>query len=713
MRFVIWIVAITILASLSAPIATSQTTQSNWEEIYATGPTHIALICDHGSCSGHSLEVLSDVDPAFHDNFSWSGDSNGVLEYRIIKAPGSSGTSHAKILTSDADYIHEDEDLSGVLTTGMENNTLMTVGGCIDSICDQQNIPTKRFSGWLSSGGDRDYWLISDTGSTYIESIQSEAPVIVEIWKVSTESERQIVEIIPSSLKDGFHTIEDVTVASMTGEKYWMMIAATETDRRDSVYSVNVFVTNNGTDGPPQESAIYTRINQPSSHFLFRGISHHQGDVDSIILPAGSGFTFNLDKTNVGEGIDVSIHEHLFGGEITQDLGVLTGITSQETISLEIRFHTVSPSTWSGGITLGTSSTDYSGLLGGDRLPYYGDAPDNLPVDESEASLWPVLEVVVNESEYRPGAYRLQGDLFLPDNIDTYLLSISADSGLLIRAQAESGSARIQIQELTQTGTYAIENSSNGSELFLPMGVHSIRVERSPASEGAYTFLLRASQPEPVDPGVFVDLSSKATPYYIFAGAFLLAPSFLVALMMRKEILSKITKRGGSNANDQAGMSTILEELKRRSSREDLDEALMSLNSSELVAKRAKFLVDSGSFDTGLNNVTVSNPMGDVGIWVDEAATGILTFGMIAKTDWKLACARFSFPNGKRSGISKVFTDLIHSHDEVMLGDLREGEGVMFQIRLDPIPETLEIEVTGRVKGESVAIVPRNALKWN
>ena len=91
---------------------------------------------------------------------------------------------------------------------------------------------------------------------------------------------------------------------------------------------------------------------------------------------------------------------------------------------------------------------------------------------------------------------------------------------------------------------------------------------------------------------------------------------------MRKEILSKITKRGGSNANDQAGMSTILEELKRRSSREDLDEALMSLNSSELVAKRAKFLVDSGSFDTGLNNVTVSNPMGDVGIWVTRLPLG-------------------------------------------------------------------------------------------
>ena len=59
----------------------------------------------------------------------------------------------------------------------------------------------------------------------------------------------------------------------------------------------------------------------------------------------------------------------------------------------------------------------------------------------------------------------------------------------------------------------------------------------------------------------------KQLPTTFLRVLFLLAPSFLVALMMRKEILSKITKRGGSDANDQDGMSTILEELKRRSSR--------------------------------------------------------------------------------------------------------------------------------------------------
>ena len=47
-----------------------------------------------------------------------------------------------------------------------------------------------------------------------------------------------------------------------------------------------------------------------------------------------------------------------------------------------------------------------------------------------------------------------------------------------------------------------------------------------------------------------------------------------------------------------------------------------------------------------------------------------------------------------------------------MLGDLREGQTIMFQLKLDTIPEIVEIEFTGRVKGESVAIVPREALAW-
>ena len=47
-----------------------------------------------------------------------------------------------------------------------------------------------------------------------------------------------------------------------------------------------------------------------------------------------------------------------------------------------------------------------------------------------------------------------------------------------------------------------------------------------------------------------------------------------------------------------------------------------------------------------------------------------------------------------------------------MLGDLSDGQTIMSQLKLDPIPEIVEIEVTGRVKGESVAIVPRDALAW-
>ena len=43
-------------------------------------------------------------------------------------------------------------------------------------------------------GGDSDYWLISANSSTYIEEFQSEAPAIVEIWKIASNGSRLMVE---------------------------------------------------------------------------------------------------------------------------------------------------------------------------------------------------------------------------------------------------------------------------------------------------------------------------------------------------------------------------------------------------------------------------------------------------------------------------------------------------------------------------------------
>ena len=449
------------------------------------------------------------------------------------------------------------------------NNSLPIVNGCTDSLCEMSKLTTKRMSGWLNSGGDSDYWLISANSSTYIEEFQSEAPAIVEIWKIASNGSRLMVERLTTSLQNGIHEIRNLTVVADSDEEIWMVVSSVEVDRRDSVYMASVFVSHNETDAPAKHKHQSNRINQPQAKFKFAGISHEQIDVDSILVPAGGRFYYEIQIFNHEiNHLSVSIHEHLLNGEVSEDLGPGNGITSSEAISLEIRFHMIAPMTYSGEVMLTSNSTDFSGLLSNGDLVYFGDAPNTLPLGNAEFDYWPTIVVDSNESSPDASTYRLQGDVFGADMIDTYLISINSESGSLIRAVAESGTARIQIQELTQSGTYQIMNSSNGTQLFLPMGVHAIRIEGSPQDGGAYSFLISTSQSQPLDSGVFVDLSSKATPYYIFAGLFLLAPSVLVAFFMRREIINRIFGKGTPDSFDKGVIENIMDELRKRESGE-------------------------------------------------------------------------------------------------------------------------------------------------
>ena len=191
----------------------------------------------------------------------------------------------------------------------------------------------------------------------------------------------------------------------------------------------------------------------------------------------------------------------------------------------------IAPMTYSGEVELTSNSTDFSGLSSNGDLVYFGDAPNTLPLGNAEFDYWPTIVVDSNESGPDVSTYRLQGDVFGMDMIDTYLISISSESGSLIRAVAESGSASIQIQQLTQSGTYQIKNSSNGSQLFLPMGVHAIRIEGSPQDGGAYSFLISESRIPAYRFWSFCRPFLEGYALLHFRRLFLLAPSGLGSIL--------------------------------------------------------------------------------------------------------------------------------------------------------------------------------------
>ena len=124
MRCAVPILAIVVISSFFAPITSAQGIDSDVESALVSGPTYITLVCDQGSCSGYTLEVISDFNSTFEDSFSWSGNAEGALEYRIVRASGASGSAQARILTSDVDYIHETEDLGDSMMLADFNNSL-------------------------------------------------------------------------------------------------------------------------------------------------------------------------------------------------------------------------------------------------------------------------------------------------------------------------------------------------------------------------------------------------------------------------------------------------------------------------------------------------------------------------------------------------------------------------------------------------------------
>tara|TARA_X000001036_G_scaffold360397_1_gene343352 strand:+ start:1568 stop:3274 length:1707 start_codon:yes stop_codon:yes gene_type:complete len=566
-------------------------------------------------------------------------------------------------------------------------------------------------SGWFDSGGDSDAWLLVANGVALVDSIISEAPFLVEIWKERADGSREMVSRSPSTSSEGLHTHSGIAVSASSDEEAWMVLSATEQDRRNSVYAVELITSDK--DGGEISQYADRRMTTSSFSSYARGLFHFPGDFDSFTVPAAGGVEYEVSSlAGNSEAWSIEIYEHLLDGSISEKIDHLSGLTSHDSISLEIRIGSTVEGEWGIRVLLESESSDFSGSVGANRSAFMGDAPNRLPNNLEESSLWPMWTVVSDRGDYSSSMLRLQGDVSDLDPIDIYLVSIESDNGSVIRSDTEMGGANIQIQEMRGEADYLIMNSTNGSQMLLPKGTHAIRIEQGSGQEGAYSFIISVNSPPEEDLGAYVDLSSEARPYYIFAGVFLLTPAFLVMLMMRKEIISKIFGGSEKNTINQEKIESIRSKLEMGFSDSDLEAALESVEGSGLISARAGFIVEKGLENREVANISTSTPLGDIGLWIDDSEKGIISFGMASNAVWKMACLRLSFPQGPRSEIYEVDGEWKFHGDEILIGELQAGESVMISIRVGPAPEIVEVEVTGRVKGEPVAIVPRKALRW-
>jgi len=331
---------------------------------------------------------------------------------------------------------------------------------------------------------------------------------------------------------------------------------------------------------------------------------------------------------------------------------------------------------------------------------HMGDAPDRLWSDSDDLSLWPSLGFDENIDA------RMSADEY----VDVFAFEVIEANGSRLYVDADTSQpVRYQILVLDQT-TWAILNSSTGGLIDVPPGTHAIRVEKlGEASLTYYDFTLvnagGITEPELPD---FVDQSELFTEYYVFAGAFLIAPALLVIFWNRKHWRSGISDIE-IEAHERRRLRRLRERLTSLLAEEVIDEQVIDSALHQLGDSPWQAVVA----DWGEPLLRHNTEQVEICAWrISEGDATMLLGIRIANSPWELAAMRVHASEGANISIGAVSPQHLFQGDEIFLDTLKSGSRTFLRLTLEGEPSNIGFHLSGLVDGEPLAAVPNRALEW-
>ena len=335
-----------------------------------------------------------------------------------------------------------------------------------------------------------------------------------------------------------------------------------------------------------------------------------------------------------------------------------------------------------------------------------GDAPDAIWSQGNIDSRWQILNL---------DAAVIRGTLDGFDTIDVYAFSVTEENGSYVRVQ-KIGDSSVTFTLMTlEQHTGEVVNSTDGSMMIVPPGVHAMRIDcglRCMGQEGgteAYEFSLPYNGPYVPEENEFVDLSHTAREFYMLAGLLLLTPLAMVIWWNRDAIFRGAPIAADIQEHERRRLRSLRERLSlalssRESDQTEVEYSLRQLGDSPWIA----VVRDWG--DPAIRHLTERV---EICVWrVAETASSLLIGIRVESLPWELAAIRVHAPEGSAVAISSVSPKRMFQDGEIFLDTLPAGRKMFIGLELEGTPKSIGFHLSGLVDGSPLAAVPNRVLDW-
>lgn len=697
-----------LFLSSSAIVANGQSEEKTLiieENINYSGPFWYSISCMKVSCPGLSLEIIDGLENynLEDDHFiEWAGELNSSSVVRVL--------SNSGVLIEDISIqtfeineysIIEGEDLiDSIPSPGNQDSyyTIVTSDICLLGNCNsdiEEHERKAEYVGILENYSDQDSIKIFGEFGDVIEvsQILGDENLRMEVWHRNNQQK----VLITNNLFDSDNYFIDYPEDS----ELWLRI---NSDSSKDSYPYKFIVYRNNQS---QESPIGGELTVPWIHG--DALSHQESwfyeSYISKLDKNGDSLLFNLGSdTEVNILCSSSNSNMIFETYLISHSGVMKNIslengTCPETIlshedTISVEFWIKSEETGKWNITINPIRPLDGGAL--------SDAPETRWLTQPDKR-WSGIQL---EAE-------ITGSLHNGDNVDIYLIEISDLNGSRIYLnELFKSEVNYTIQEINQD-TGQLVNTSNGQTIVLPLGNHSLRIERRAdlGIEINYIFKLEYlgeyQEPEIKD---YQDLSWMFDDFYKLIGALFLTPLMIVIFWNRKAIINRESIAADIQLHDMKRLQRIRERLSEQLRNEEskdekiIDSALKQLGESPWISINEVW---------GKPILTHMTNQIDISAWrIAENNKNLLLGIKVGNCDWKIAAMKINFPEGAKLTITDVSPKHLFQDDEIFLGTMKKDAQIFLRISMAGENANLGLQFSGLVNGEPLAAVPNKVIDW-